>query len=125
MQLCLPQPTDHRAPPRAAADDGDEEGGGGGGVDPLRTAFDKGAGLPAQHGGGGGAGAAPAEKAHPLPSLLAPNPAGDGVLLTLPMSERVARAKRPRLLAMHFRTTVEVMKHGGDAGGVEQVALAP
>ena len=123
VQLCVPQPTDHRAPrpTRGTAEGLEEES-----VDPFEVAFDK---LGPQRtsdassGGGSGHGAEKRESRSRPPSLLEPR-ADDGVLLSLPMSGNAARARRPRLLAMHFQATVEIMKHGGDAAGVEQVVLA-
>ena len=121
LQLCVPQPTDHRAPraTRGPADGPEEER-----RDPFEAAFDH-LGPPCTPDAAAAAGghAEAKESRSRPPSLLEPR-ADDGVLLSLPMSGNAARARRPRLLAMHLQATVEVMKHGGDAAGIEQVVLA-
>ena len=119
VQLCVPQPTDHRAPrpTRGPAEGLEEES-----VDPFEVAFDKMGPQRTSDASGGGHTEKKESRSRP-PSLLEPR-ADDGVLLSLPMSGNAARARRPRLLAMHFQTTIEIMKHGGDAAGVEQVVLA-
>ena len=116
VQLCVPQPTDHRAPraSRGSAEGLEEES-----IDPFETAFDR---LgPQRAAATSDASGRPEKRERGPPSLLEPR-ADDGVLLSLPMSGNVARTKRPRLLAMHFQATAEIAPRLGSTAVPRTVA---